>query len=152
MFLKFFQLGASTPRPSNLFLPIASETWTTTSLTKTASRTKVSQILRKHLALYHIYTTSTLFATTMASHSKGKSSRHILVESQGLTSWRGSSSNGPSLIISLVNEAAHSPIAELKQAASITITILRNIKVWTLQSHCSRYPICGSRTEFTVYR
>ena len=68
--------------------------------------------------------------TTMASQSKGKSSKTV-IERPGI-SWRNPSVEGSSQILSAVKEAQLAPIAELKKAACFALLIFKTTQV------CSR--------------
>ena len=72
--------------------------------------------------------TTLTYYTTMASQSKGKSSK-TLIERPGIN-WREHSLDGSSLILSAVKEAAMlAPISELKKAACSALLILKVTQV-----------------------
>ena len=83
----------------------------------------------------------------MAPKFKGKSSATV-IECPGIN-WRETSSEGSSLILSVVKEVAESAtIAVLKKAALSALVIFKTThgQVWI------RLKITRTRTEFTVYR
>lgn len=64
------------------------------------------------------------------AQSKARTSRDDIGRG-GHASWREASQNSSALILSLLKEAATTPLAELKEAACVALLILETIRVWT---------------------